>query len=43
MIILDTGFLSSLFKISIIVELLKEKDFYKFKKDVFMRLKDCDD
>ena len=29
--------------ISIIVELLKEKDFYKFKKDILMRLMDCDD
>ncbi len=43
MIIVDTGFLSSLFNISIIVGLLKEKDFYKFKKDVLMRLKDCED
>ncbi|MEA2074575.1 MAG: hypothetical protein U9O85_02400 [Euryarchaeota archaeon] len=29
--------------IPIIVGLLKEKDFYKFKKDVLMRVKDCDD
>ena len=29
--------------ISIIIGLLAEKDFYKFKKDVLMRLKDCED
>jgi predicted nucleic acid-binding protein len=29
--------------ISIIIGLLAEKDFYKFRKDVFMRLKDCED
>lgn len=29
--------------ILIIIGLLAEKDFYKFKKDVFMRLKDCED
>ena len=29
--------------ILIIIGLLEEKDFYKFKKDVLMRLKDCED
>ncbi len=29
--------------ISIIIGLLEEKDFYKFKNDVLMRLKDCED
>ena len=29
--------------ISIIIGLLEEKDFYKFKKEVLIRLKDCED
>jgi predicted nucleic acid-binding protein len=29
--------------VSLIIELLAERDFYKFKNDVLMRLKDCED
>ena len=29
--------------ILLIIELLAERDFYKFKNDVFLRLKDCED